>query len=270
MASVLTESGELTDVPVVRKIGVEDLKASLRAGFDDFWAMPTHVVFIGVIYPILGLFLARAAIGYDVLSLLFPLVSGFALVGPLAGTGLYELSRRRELGLDTSFGHAFDPFRSPAIRSIVLLGLVLLFVLAMWLLTAQTLYRWLFGDVVPASVGSFLTEVLTTGHGWALIIVGNILGFCFAAVTFAITVVSFPLLLDRNVGVGVAIQTSLRAVSANPGTMTVWGAVIALTLLAGFVPLFIGLAIAIPVLAHASWHLYRRVVQPAPGAPPVA
>ena len=107
----------------------------------------------------------------------------------------------------------------------------------------------------------FIHDVLTTSHGWALIIAGNVIGFIFAAVVLSISVVSFPLLLDRDVGAAVAVQTSIRAVLANPLTMALWGLIVALALVIGSIPLFVGLAIVMPVLGHATWHLYRRVVE---------
>jgi len=246
--------------PDVRKIGIADLKAALAEGFDDFKAMPTHVVFVGLLYPILGLFLAGMAFEYNVLPLLFPLMSGFALVGPVAAVGLYELSRRRELGLDTSWRHAFDVLQSPAIGSIALLGIVLLVIFVAWLLSAQALYQSLFGYRSPPTLTHFAQEVLRTPEGRTLMAAGNLIGFVFALVTLVISAISFPLLVDRDVGAAVAIQTSVRAVAKNPVTMAVWGLIVALALAVGSIPLFVGLAVAVPVLGHSTWHLYRRLV----------
>ena len=110
------------ELPVVRSIGVTDLRDALAKGVDDFRAMPTHVLFLSLIYPMIGLGLGAATFGYDLIPLLYPLAAGFALIGPLAAIGLYELSRRRELGLDTSWQHAFDVRHSPSLRSIAALG----------------------------------------------------------------------------------------------------------------------------------------------------
>jgi uncharacterized membrane protein len=248
------------DEPIVRKIGIADLKEALAAGIEDFKAMPTHAFFIVLIYPVLGLFLARMTFGYDVLPLLFPIMSGFALVGPFAAVGLYELSRRRERGQRFSLARASEVLRSPAMGSIVTLGVLLLVVFLIWLATAQWLYRSTFGSSTPTSLAGFLHDVLTTRQGWTLIVLGNIIGLAFSAVTLAISVISFPLLLDRNVSAASAVRTSIRAVAANPGTMALWGLIVAASLIIGFVPLFLGLAIALPVLGHSTWHLYRRVV----------
>lgn len=248
------------DAPVVRKIGASDLVDALKQGFADFWAMPSHVVFIGLIYPIVGLVLGRLVFGYDVLPLLFPLMAGFALIGPFAALGLYEMSRRREQGLDISWKHAFDVFRAPSFGAIAALGLLLLIIFFVWLAVADAVYVATFGYRPAASVPDFLHQIFATPEGWMLIIVGNGLGFLFALLVLMISVVSFPLLLDRNVGPAVAVLTSLRAVLANPGTMALWGLIVATLLVVGTIPIFIGLAVVVPVLGHATWHLYRKVV----------
>jgi uncharacterized membrane protein len=244
--------------PGVRKIGPADLKDALAKGIDDFLAMPSSHVFLGLIYPIAGLCLA----GYA-LPMLFPLMAGFALVGPFAGIGLYEMSRCRELGLDTSWEHAFDVVRSHSIFSILSLGLLLLVIFAGWEFTAKSLYVALFGSTPPESFIQFVANILGTPRGWQLIGFGTAIGFVFAVVALSISVVSFPLLLDRDVDVPVAILTSVRAVLTNPFTMAQWGLIVASILAIGFLLLFVGLAIAVPVLAHSSWHLYRKVVEPA-------
>jgi uncharacterized membrane protein len=253
--------GPVPDHLTIRRIGPSDLKEALREGFADFWATPTHLVFLGLLYPLLGIFFAGLAFGYNMLPLLFPIMSGFALVGPLAAIGLYEISRRRENGQEISWNSMAEILRSPSIGSIATLGLLLLVIFLAWLLTAQALYQSLFGWHAPESMGAFLNEVFTTRNGWVLIVVGNALGFIFSALVFCISVVSFPLLLDRDVGAVPAILASVRAVAANPGTMLLWALIVAAALVIGFIPLFIGLAVVLPVLGHATWHLYRRLVE---------
>lgn len=248
--------------PIVRTIGPADLRDALAKGLADFRAMPTHLAFLCVIYPVLTLIFARAAAGYEVLPLVFPLLAGYTLIGPLVAVGMYELSRRRELGLDASRWHAFEVVRSPSILAIATLGLVLMAIYLAWLLSAQAIYEDYFGSAVPASIGEFARQVLTTPSGWALIVVGSGVGFLFAAVVFTLSVVSFPLLLDRDAGVMTAVGTSVRAVLASPVTMAMWGFIVAGVLLIASLPLFVGLAVALPVLGHSTWHLYRKVVEP--------
>jgi uncharacterized membrane protein len=254
-------SGTRAD-PVVRRIGVADLKTALVKGYADFADTPTQLVFLGLIYPLIGLLAATAASGGELLPLLYPIVAGLSLMGPVAAVGIYELSLRRERGYVVSWVNAFDVLRSPSIGSIVALGLLLCVIFILWLFAAQAIYRMTMGDEPPASIGDFVYRVFSTREGWSLILWGNAVGFLFAAVVLTLTVVSFPLLLDRDVGVRVAIRTSIRAVLTNPVTMAVWGLIVAAALFIGCLPLFVGLAVAMPVLGHSTWHLYRQVVEP--------
>ncbi len=246
--------------PGINNIGPADLRDALADGLADFKAMPTHLIFLCLIYPIVTLVFARLYAGYEVLPLVFPLLAGYTLIGPLVATGMYELSRRREQGLNISRVHAFAVFRFPSFRSIAILGILLMVIYFAWLAVAQTIYRLNFGDAVPGSVGEFASQVFTTGEGWTLIFVGTWAGFLFAVVVFTLSVMSFPMLLDRNIGVIAAVQTSVRAVTANPVTMGIWGFIVATVLFLGSLPFFVGLAVALPVLGHATWHLYRKVV----------
>lgn len=255
-----TEQDAHASLPEVRRIQAADLRDVLAKGFQDFGARRTDVMFLCLIYPVVGVVLGRLASGYDMLPLLFPLASGFTLVGPLAAIGLYEMSRRREQGLDVSWRDAFGVLRSPAFGSIALLGLILMAIFIVWLFVAMGIYKITLGPEPPASIGIFIHEVFATGAGWALIVVGVGVGFLFAVLVLAVGAVSFPLLLDRNVGIEKAVWTSVRAVLANPGPMAVWGLIVVGGLVIGSIPVFIGLIIVMPVLGHATWHLYRRLV----------
>jgi uncharacterized membrane protein len=247
-------------LPAVRWISLADLREVLARGLADFAAYRTDVIFLCIIYPVVGVVLASLAFGYGMLPLLFPLASGFALIGPVAAVGLYEMSRRREQGVDITWADAFGVVRAPAFGAILVLGLVLLAIFLLWLAAAYGIYLVTLGPEPPASFGAFVRDVFTTGAGWALIIVGVGVGLLFAVLVLTISVVSFPMLLDRDVGLYTAVATSLRAVLANPVPMAVWGLIVAAGLVIGSIPLFLGLIIVMPVLGHATWHLYRKVV----------
>ena len=255
-------------LPVVRSLRVEDLRDVLRKGMEDFWANPTHVVFLCAIYPVVGLLLFRVTFAYELLPLLYPLAAGFALVGPFAALGLYEISRRRELGLDTSWRHAFDIIHSPSLGPIMALGVVLLVIFGAWITVANSVYVAIFGNQPLTSPVEFAYEVLTTPKGYALIIIGNAVGFIFALAAASVSVISFPLLLDRHVSLQVAVLTSLNVVVKNPVAMGVWFLIVAGGLLIGSLPLLIGLAIVLPILGHSTWHLYRKAVEPDDGPRP--
>jgi uncharacterized membrane protein len=249
-------------LPRVRTITPRDLVAALAKGLDDFWAMPTHVIFLSLIYPVAGVLIAGATLGYDLVPLLYPMAAGFALLGPFAAIGLYELSRRREQGLDTSWQHAFDLLEAESFRALLALGAILLVIFGVWVAVAQAIYIAHFGYAQPESIGAFVRDVLTTPAGHRMILIGNGVGFLFALTAFVISVVAFPLLIDRNVSAIAAAATSVKAVLRNPLTMMLWGLIVAVALLIGSLPLFVGLAVVIPVLGHATWHLYRKVVVP--------
>jgi uncharacterized membrane protein len=252
---------------VIRKIGLSDLSAALRLGWEDFKAVPSHAIILCVIYPVLGLVLFRMVLGYSVLPLLFPLAAGFTLIGPFAALGLYELSRRREHGEEAAAWDALHVLRAPSFGAMLELGTLLLILFITWIAAADAIYIATFGHAPAASIPDFATRVLTTPEGWSLIIVGCGVGFLFAVVALCVSVVSFPLMLDRHATAIDAIRTSLRAVTKNPFAMAAWGLIVAALLVIGSIPLFVGLAVVLPVLGHATWHLYRKVIEPDPNPP---
>ena len=257
---VFTGTEPLSEAPSVNKITAADIKDAFDQGVDDFRAMPSHLAFLGLIYPFCGIVLALVTSQENALQLLFPLASGFALIGPLAAIGLYEMSRRRELGLDTSWRHAFNVVHSPSMPAIIALGIMLFAIFLLWLGVAQSLYEHYFGPFAPQSYATFMSDIFSTYNGMMLLFWGCFIGFCFALFTLCISVISFPLLLDRDVGAATAVMTSLRAVKANPVMIVFWGLLVAVVLFLGSIPFFVGLAVALPILGHATWHLYRKLV----------
>jgi uncharacterized membrane protein len=258
--TTVTEFQSHVPLPAVRRIGFADLRIALDLGLADFREIPSYAVFLCLFYPVAGLLLGGFLLRDDVAPLLFPFAAGFALIGPFAAVGLYELSRRRELGLDSSWTHAFDVFRSPARWSILELGILLLAIFFAWILIAQWLYGATVGTLAPRSAQEFFRDVFTTPAGWRMIIFGNLIGFVFAVLAMCISVISFPLLLDRHISAAAAMLTSVRAVTENMKTMTVWGLFVAMALFVGSIPFLLGLAVVMPVLGHATWHLYRRLI----------
>lgn len=247
--------------PRIRRIQVGDLRQVLEKGVADFAACRTDVAFLCLVYPIVGFFITWAAFDRDLIPLIFPAISGFALIGPFAAVGMYEMSRRRERGEEASWADVFRIVASPSFGAIFVLGVILLVIFGVWMLSAWAVYSVTLGPEPPASLGAFLVDVLTTGAGWAMIVLGFGVGFVFAVLVLAISVVSFPLLLDRPVGLPAAVVTSVRVSALNVRPIAVWGLIVAGALAVGAIPLFLGLIVVMPILGHATWHLYRRVVE---------
>ena len=273
--------------PAIRHIRVSDIKDAIKQGFEDFEAYRSDVVMLCVIYAVVGLILTRLVFGSDLIPLVFPLASGFAIIGPFAALALYEMSRMRERGVPVSWANAFDVLKAPAIGSIMVLGaglvaLFLLWIVAAWAIYASTMgtppvtsvsdgvliYANIMNTPPVTSISGFLHDVFRTTGGQTMIVLGIGVGFLFALVAMMISVVSFPYLLDQDVGLDTAVTTSVKAVIANPGPMAVWGLTVAGLLVLGSIPAFVGLVVVIPVLGHATWHLYRKIVVPKPAPSP--
>jgi uncharacterized membrane protein len=255
--------------PVVRHLAPRDLRAVLRQGLADFAACRTDVAFLALLYPVIGVLLVWMTLDRNLVPLIFPVMAGFALVGPVAAVGLYEMSRRREMGEEPGWADALSVTRAPGFGPILALGLMLLGVFVVWMLTAHAIWFATLGPEHPASIGAFLHDTFTTGAGWAMIVLGCAVGALFALAVLVTSAIAFPLLLDRDVGLPVAVVTSVRVARANPVTMLAWGLIVAGGLVIGSIPFFLGLIVVMPVLGHATWHLYRRAVvaEPAAGAP---
>ena len=255
------ESGQGPLEPMeLRRLELPDLCYILKLGWDDFLAYPSFAVMIALIYPIVGLLMARVLHGYSFLPLLFPISAGFALLGPFAAVTFYDISRRRELGDATGQFSISGVTQSPSGKSIAMLGGVLAVLFFVWLGTAQAIYNFFYGFAPVSSMCDFVMQVATTSKGRTFLLAMCGMGFAFALVSFCISVVSFPLLLDRRASATDAMLTSFRVIAKSPLTLSVWGCIVAGLLLAGTVPAFLGLAVVVPVLGHATWHLYRRAV----------
>ena len=259
-----------TDVPV-RKIRDEDLRIALRQGWDDFKEMRGDLIFVGLLYPLIGIAAAVTTTSAPLLPFFFPVVAGVGLLGPLAAVGFYELARRREAGLTSNWSHFLDVRKRPSMDDIGIVAGLLFVIFALWLIAAAALYLTFWGYSAPAmlsgfawyepySIGDFLRRLFTTSEGWALILVGNLVGLAFAALVLAVSVVSLPMLVDRDVTAAQAVSTSWRAAKANPGVLARWGVIVAGLLVLGSIPLFIGLAFVLPWLGYSTWHLYTRLV----------
>lgn len=243
----------------VRTIAASDLNAALTEGWQDFRAKRGDILLAGLLYPLIGLGAAAVTQGAG-LPLLFPLLAGLSLLGPLVATGFYILARRRELELESSWRHFLDIRNSASFEGVAIVGLLLIAIFGAWLAAAAIIYVAFFGMHTPASVAAFIGEILTTPQGWGLIVVGNLAGLAFAVLVLMLSVASLPMLVDKRIDAGTALRTSMRAVNANRAVMARWGLIVAALLAIGSIPVFLGLAVVLPVLGYATWHLYTRLV----------
>ncbi|WP_243611909.1 DUF2189 domain-containing protein [Shimia aestuarii] len=246
--------------PRVNTIGLREVGLALRLGWRDFLHLRSDVLMLVVIYPIVGLLLAGFAFHAALLPLLFPLVSGFALLGPIAAIGLYAMSRHAETDPAPRWGTAFASLDGHMIGPVLTMGLYLLALFTLWVASALAIYNVTLGPAMPTSVMGFARDVLTTAEGWTLAWLGIGVGGIFALIVLVTTLTSLPMLIDRPVGLPVAVAASLRVARKNPLAVIAWGIVVAALLLLGSLPLFLGLIVVLPVLGHGTWHLYRLAI----------
>jgi uncharacterized membrane protein len=246
-------------MPVVRTIHAADIVDALAKGIRDFQAYPAFGLFFGAIYMLGGVLTLAAAFRWDMNYLVYPLAAGFVLIGPFVAVGLYEVSRRRELGETVTWRAVLGVIFAQSGREISWMAFVTLFIFMVWMYQVRLLIALFFGlHGMPA--GSFPAILFTTPEGLAFLAVGHVVGAVLAILVFSLTVVSFPLLLDRPVDFVTAMITSVKSVVTNPVSMIGWAITVTLLIMAASLPAFLGFLIVLPVLGHTTWHLYRKLV----------
>lgn len=249
----------------VRSLTNADLQWALAEGWADFKAKRGDLILLPFIYPLVGVLASVFAFNTNLLPLLFPLAAGFALVGPVAAAGFYELARRREAGIDSSWWHFLDPLRGRSRLPIAILTVMLAAIFLAWMGVAQLIYGATLGTLSPHAPADFVAALFGTAPGWTMIILGNLIGACFAVITLALSAFSFPMVVDKSsagtIDAGAAAATSISAFQRSPAVMIGWGLRVAIILFVAAIPLFVGLMVALPVLGYATWHLYTRAVE---------
>lgn len=261
MSSIPSTPVPLSARPVVRRITGADMSWAMTEGWKDFNAKRGDVLVLAVLYPVLGLLTAALALNDRLLPIFFPLVAGLSVMGPAVAAGFYEIARRREAGIDSSWFHFFDPLRGRSRTPLVMLTLMSLALFLAWIAAAWIIYQVTLGQVGPMTIAGGFEQLFSTPEGLRMVVIGNLVGAGFAILTVVLTLVSFPMVVDRPVDAGTAVGTSIRAVGHNLPAVASWGLRVALLLLLGALPLFIGLAVVLPVLGYATWHLYTRMVE---------
>jgi uncharacterized membrane protein len=261
MSEVTRQPGKTpTGLPAVRAISVADLRTCLSEGAADFARAPSIGLAIGALFALTGIAITLALTVWHLPWMIYPFAIGFPLVGPFAAVGLYEVSRKLEAGRTSDWRAVLSVVWAQRLREVSWMALVMLFVFWIWMYQVRLLIALILGRMSFATLDKFINVVLTTPQGWLFLAVGHVVGAALSLVLFSVTVVAIPFLLDRDADFITAMITSVRSVLASPIVMLGWGIAVTVAVLAACVPFFLGLLIVLPVLGHATWHLYRRAV----------
>lgn len=244
---------------VAEDLTTTDLLDALRAGWRDFAAYPLFGLFFGLIYVVAGLLIWTVLFRGGQVAWLVPAAAGFPLLAPFVAVGLYEVSRRHETGAPIRWGAVLGALRGRGDEQILSMGVIVFVAFGFWLMIAHGIFAVFMAE---SGIGMESLALFASPAGIAMLFVGSGVGALMALAFYAITVISLPMLVDREVDFLTAIITSLAAIRANPATMLSWAVIIAVLLFIAMAPMFLGLVVALPVLAHATWHLYRRAVTP--------
>ena len=248
-------------MPAVAEVGFADIRESLMLGLADFSDAPRFGLFFGVIFAAIGMVIVLALTRWDMAWMIYPFAIGFPLIGPFAAAGLYEVSRRREIGMPLGWNEILSAVWAQRRREFSWMAFTMLFFFWIWMYRVRLLIALFLGRMSFSTLERFIDVVLMTPQGWLFLAVGHIVGAALALILFSITVISMPLLMDREYDFITAMITSVKVVLASPAAMLGWGIVVTLAVIAACIPFFLGLLVVLPVLGHATWHLYRRAVR---------
>jgi uncharacterized membrane protein len=247
--------------PRLETLSSGDLRWALSQGWRDFMERRGDLLILAFIYPVVGLLASALAVRGSLFPLVFPLAAGLSILGPAVASGFYEIARRREAGLDADWRHFLDPFSGRRAPVMAILTVALAALAGVWIAAAWGIYELTLGRLGPMTLAGFVGALFTTAEGWTMIVVGNLVGLAFAAAALAIGLVSFPLVVDgRAAGPLDALTVSVEAFAQQPRAVAQWGLTVAAILVVASIPLFIGLAWAVPALGYATWRLYTRLV----------
>lgn len=251
---------EITTLPEVNTLTFDDINICLRNGIHDFRRAPLMGLFIGGIFAIIGLIIVQSLFVWKQSWMMYPALIGFPLIGPFAAIGLYEVSRRLSNNEPLSWGNILSTVWLQSRREVRWMAFVMLFIFWIWMYQIRLLIAIILGHMSFATLDAFLEIVTGTTQGLIFILVGHVIGACLAMILFSVTVVSIPLLLDRELDVISAMITSVKTVMSSPLVMLSWGVFVTLAIMVSFIPAFLGLLVVLPILGHTTWHIYKRAV----------
>ncbi len=247
-------------LPAVREVTFADLRAALAAGWSDFIGAPAFGLFFGGIYTLGGLLILAFLTVLKAPWMIIPVAVGFPLLGPFVAVGLYEVSRRRLAGEPLKWKPILSVVIQQRNRQLGWTAFIVLFIFWIWIYQVRLLIALFLQSQNFSSIDGFITVLTTTQSGLTFLAVGTCVGAVLAFVLYATTVITMPLLLDRDIDFISAMIVSFKTIQRSPRTMIAWGAFIAVLTLIALAPAFLGLLIVLPVLGHATWHLYVRAV----------
>ncbi len=254
----------VSTMPPVNVLTAADIREALVQGVNDFRRAPLFGLFFAGAYVIGGLLIVQSLFVWNQSWMVYPVAIGFPLIGPFAAAGLYEVSRRLQAGEPLAWNEILSSVRFQGSREFSWMAFVILFIFWIWMYQIRLLVAIILGRMSFSTLDKFLDIVLHTPEGWTFLVVGHAVGAVLALILFSLTVVSIPMLMERNVDFVTAMITSVKAVIASPVVMLGWGVIVTLTVLASMIPAFLGLFITLPVLGHATWHIYKKAVGPQP------
>lgn len=256
----MTDGGQSRD-PEVRAIVFGDIVEALVQGLRDLQAAPRYGLAFGLLYMLGGIAIVACLSALQMTYLAYPLAVGFAILGPFVAVGVYQVSRDLGSGTPLSFRRLWSVVRGR--REVGWMAFVVGFFFIIWMYQVRLLLALFLGNAGSfASLSEFLQIVFSTTEGVLFLLVGNVIGAALSLILFSITVVSFPLVLERDVDFVTAMITSVRAVAKNPVPMLGWAVIVVVVLVVSTLPLFLGLLVTLPILGHTTWHLYRKLVVP--------
>lgn len=246
--------------PGVRTVSADDIKAALREGVADFFRAPQFGLFFGAVYVVGGLLLLASLTVWDTPWAIIPLAIAFPLLGPFVAVGLYEVSRRLSSGEPLTWSGVLGVVARQKDRQLSWMAFVMLFIFWVWAYQVRLLLALFLGSAPLSTLSGFFEVIVTTENGLAFLATGTVIGAALALVLFSVTVISMPLLVEKDLDVVTAIVTSVTAVRRSPVPMIAWGFFVLVVMLVALAPFFLGLLVALPILGHATWRLYERAI----------